>query len=187
MSYKYCNIYALSFYERMGRILCYYPDHPNAQSNGYVYRYRLVVENHLGRYLEKDEIVHHKDANSANDHISNLECSSLSEHASIHNESVKLGSVTCPICGKWFKLRNSRRSKYCSVKCADKGSEKITWPAQEELEKLVWEMSTVQLAKKLGVSDVAIAKRCKKYGIKKPPRGYWKKKEAGKTLIIMPP
>lgn len=32
------------------------------------------------------------------------------------------------------------------------------------------------LAKKFGVSDAAIAKQCKKLGIKKPPRGYWNDK-----------
>ena len=36
-------------------------------------------------------------------------------------------------------------------------------------------MSTVQVAKLLGVSDVAVAKRCKRLGVEKPPRGYWAK------------
>ncbi len=37
-----------------------------------------------------------------------------------------------------------------------------------------------QLAEQFGVSDVAISKWCKRYGIAKPPRGYWAKKAAGK-------
>lgn len=44
---------------------------------------------------------------------------------------------------------------------------------KEELEKLVWEKPTVEIAKMFNVSDVAISKRCKKFGIQKPPRGYW--------------
>lgn len=52
---------------------------------------------------------------------------------------------------------------------------KILWPSKENLEKLVWEKSTVQVAAELGVSDVAIAKKCKALGIEKPPRGYWAK------------
>lgn len=45
----------------------------------------------------------------------------------------------------------------------------------EELKKLVWEHPTTKVAEMLGVSDVAVAKRCKKFGIDKPPRGYWAK------------
>lgn len=55
------------------------------------------------------------------------------------------------------------------------------WPvSNEELAKLVWTMPTVEVAKLFGVSDVAIAKRCKKYGIPKPPKGFWAKVNAGK-------
>jgi hypothetical protein len=36
-------------------------------------------------------------------------------------------------------------------------------------------MPTSKLCKELGVSDVAIGKRCKLLGIDKPPRGYWQK------------
>jgi TyrR family helix-turn-helix protein len=56
---------------------------------------------------------------------------------------------------------------------------KITWPTSEELKKLVWEYPSSVLAEKLGVSDVAISKRCKRYGIDKPPRGYWRKMATG--------
>lgn len=52
---------------------------------------------------------------------------------------------------------------------------KIERPTKEELEKLLWEKPTSQLAKEFGVSDNAIAKWAKTYGITKPPRGYWNK------------
>lgn len=55
---------------------------------------------------------------------------------------------------------------------------KIKWPSIEEMQKLVWEKSTIVLAKELGVSDVAIAKFCKKHNITKPQRGYWAKQKA---------
>lgn len=48
-----------------------------------------------------------------------------------------------------------------------------------ELERLVWTKPTVLLAKELGVSDVAIAKRCKSLGISKPKPGFWAKVNAG--------
>jgi predicted transcriptional regulator of viral defense system len=47
---------------------------------------------------------------------------------------------------------------------------------REVLEKQVWSEPIRQLAKKYGVSDVAIHKHCKKMGIKLPGRGYWAKK-----------
>jgi len=46
---------------------------------------------------------------------------------------------------------------------------------REVLEKEVWSEPIRQLAKKYGVSDVAIHKHCKKMGIKLPGRGYWAK------------
>ena len=45
---------------------------------------------------------------------------------------------------------------------------------------MVWSMPTVKVATLFNVSDKAIEKRCKLLGIEKPPRGYWRKKQAGK-------
>lgn len=52
---------------------------------------------------------------------------------------------------------------------------KVVRPSKEELSKLLWEKPTSLLAKDFGVSDVAITKWAKSYGIEKPPRGYWAK------------
>jgi len=43
------------------------------------------------------------------------------------------------------------------------------------LAQLLWEKPTAQLAIDFGVSDNAIAKWAKSYGLNKPPRGYWAK------------
>lgn len=50
---------------------------------------------------------------------------------------------------------------------------KVVRPSKEELEKLLWEKPTSQIAIDFGVSDKAIEKWAKTYGIAKPPRGYW--------------
>lgn len=50
---------------------------------------------------------------------------------------------------------------------------------REELYKQVWSKPTIELAKEYGVSDVAIAKVCKKHNIPKPPLGYWAKIQHG--------
>lgn len=53
--------------------------------------------------------------------------------------------------------------------------------SREELYKLVWEAPRTTLAKKFGVSDVALGKICRAAGIPVPPQGYWAKKKAGKA------
>lgn len=64
---------------------------------------------------------------------------------------------------------------------ADEAETRIAWTAitAEELKSLVWSEPTQQLKERFGVSDVAIAKKCRKFGIDKPPRGYWNKVSAG--------
>lgn len=52
-------------------------------------------------------------------------------------------------------------------------------PDPEELGRLVWEKPVSKVGKHFGVSGNAVKKRCKKYGIETPGRGYWQKKRAG--------
>ena len=51
--------------------------------------------------------------------------------------------------------------------------------SREELFELVWTEPSTKLAKRFGISDVALAKICKKYDIPKPGLGYWRQKQAG--------
>lgn len=62
-----------------------------------------------------------------------------------------------------------------------KGSEVLI--KREELFELVWEKSMVQLAKEFGISDVGLAKICKRMEIPRPPVGYWAKISSGKKLL----
>lgn len=63
----------------------YAPDHPNPSWGGtHVYRYRLVMEKHLGRYLLPEEIIHHKNGNHSDDRVENLEVMSQSQHIKAH-------------------------------------------------------------------------------------------------------
>ncbi len=64
------------------------------------------------------------------------------------------------------------------------GARKVIRPTKEKLYEMLWEKPTSIVAKEFGVSDVAIAKWAKAYGIKKPPRGYWEKVYAGKAEYV---
>lgn len=78
-------------------------------------------------------------------------------------------------CGKHIAIV-SKNCKKCYNKYHRIGiREKIKWPTKEELEQILKITPCSVLAKKLGVSDNAIGRRCKILGIKKHPRGYWMK------------
>lgn len=55
-----------------------------------------------------------------------------------------------------------------------------------EMYELVWAEPMTQLAKEMGVSDVALHKICKRHNIPKPPRGYWAKLATGKVVKQTP-
>lgn len=66
-------------------ILIYMPNHPRKNNNGYVREHILVMEKKLGRFLTKQEVVHHLDCNPKNNDISNLYLfPNQSEHAKYH-------------------------------------------------------------------------------------------------------
>lgn len=60
---------------------------------------------------------------------------------------------------------------------------KINWPEKEELARLVWEKPLSRLGPDLGVSDNAIRKRCKLYGIPFPSQGYWLMNDINKARV----
>lgn len=57
---------------------------------------------------------------------------------------------------------------------------------REQRYELVWSEALVRLGKGLGISDVAIAKQCRKAGIPIPERGYWNKLQAGHAVARTP-
>jgi hypothetical protein len=82
----------------------------------------------------------------------------------------------CLHCGKPLTLPG--QDTYCSRKCSRLAARKVERPSKEDLQQLVWSKPTTQIAKDFGVSDKAVEKWCKAYGIEKPQRGYWAKKQA---------
>jgi len=85
----------------------------------------------------------------------------------------------------WYAGRRSKAAvRYAAEReerLANSASRTDKWSSltKEDLERLVWTKATRLVAKDYGVSDVAFAKRCRKEGVSKPPRGFWRKVEKG--------
>lgn len=81
-----------------GYVLIYSPSHPNSRKSGYVLEHRIIVENNINRYLEKHEIIHHKNKIVNDNRIENLENTSHSKHFTHHNTK-DLSGRKCSNCG----------------------------------------------------------------------------------------
>lgn len=174
--------------KKTGYMYCYNPDHCIANAAGKVLEHVYVMYKAIGRQLNPDECVHHIDRDRANNDLSNLRLMTIAEHALLHaieDRGFKLENRTCPFCSKIFECSAKSSQIYCQASCAAASRAKFS-VTREDLYILVWKMPTTQVAKILGVSDVAVAKRCKKLNVPKPPRGYWAKVQSGLSPEIPP-
>lgn len=108
------------------------PEHPNATKRGLVAVHRIVMENHLGRLLTKEEVVHHRNHDRHDNRIENLVLfPSSSSHNKMH--AIERGRamvlLRCPWCGKNFTLlkkntflikKNAMGCSCCSLSCMAK-------------------------------------------------------------------
>lgn len=76
------------------------------------------------------------------------------------NASRKINEKLCLFCNEKFKPKESK-IKYCSTECFTASRVKINWP--HDLPELVEKSSKRAIAKQLGVSDKAVAKRLKNH------------------------
>jgi uncharacterized C2H2 Zn-finger protein len=124
------------------------PGHPRATKNGYVLEHRVVLENHLGRLLSPDEVVHHKDGNKKDNRVENLEALG-GDHVRIHHHERgrKMVVLKCPECGEIFERRKGQTflqkgTAYtcCSARCRGKLSHNIQlYGRTAELERAISE------------------------------------------------
>ena len=171
-----------------GYFYLFWTSHPNASKGGKVFLHRYIAAVKRGSWLEKGEIVIFLDGDKKNLHTSNLKITTRKERGRVVNHLPR-GSprqnLVCTYCGESYTetYSHAERRKTCSPLCSQLSRRKFD-PDPAELEELVWEMPTTKVAKLFGVSDKAVSKRCKLYGIEKPPRGYWARVYAGQLPAL---
>jgi hypothetical protein len=73
---------------KAGYRFIYSPNHPKKNDTGYVREHILVMEKHIGRYLEDGEIIHHMNHDKQDNRIENLMIMSKSEHSKLHGKGL---------------------------------------------------------------------------------------------------
>jgi hypothetical protein len=97
----------------------------------------------------------------------------------------------CPVCRTSYKLSSSH-----VLRILDKYRQVLHNSAYrrlalqkfeidpEELHQLVWEIPIAEIANLYGVSKKVVEKRCRAFGIPKPPRGVWSNSESNIDLTL---
>lgn len=158
------------------------PEHPNARSNGTILEHRLMAEKKLGRILTKEECVHHIDGDRCNNSLDNLIVfKTNADHTAFHRgvQMVQDGDTwycpdkgyvhteLCPICcmnykdkqaGMCIECWNNLKNKY--IKNTD-----VKRPSREVLKEKIRTSNFLQIGKEYSVSDNAVRKWCKFYGL----------------------
>jgi hypothetical protein len=135
--------------DKHGYVLIHMPDHPHANSGGYMREHRVVMEKHLGRILLKSEVVHHKNDQPGDNSISNLEV--------FENNSSHLSGTLKRKCPKWSD-EGKRRIQQASV---------FLFPADIDLRELYLsqKMTPKQIGKIAGCSGPRVSKELLDQGI----------------------
>ena len=109
--------------EPNGYLYVYCPMHPRVISKKYIAEHVLIMESHVGRFMEKGELVHHKDGNKQNNNIQNLEIATSKCHVRWHGLCNGLTiDLFCSGCQKTFSRRKNQVKKnqrlyYCNRTC----------------------------------------------------------------------
>jgi len=116
-------------------------EHPLASSIGRVWYHRHVASLREGRW--------------------NLEIMSRSAHGKLH--CPPMYRIVCAQCGAAAEGRD--KSKYCSPKCAQLASRRTSRPSKDELRELIGSSTWTAVGKHYGVSDNAVRKWARSYGL----------------------
>lgn len=173
-------------------------NHHKAGNNGIIEIHYIIAEEILGRELKPEEVVHHIDENRENFNKNNLMIfDNVGSHTCYHdckryNTDMKLTRIAgiwhcesltkehhlgkyqntnmwiCPICSGPMKSKYANMCENCYLK-----QKAMNIPTKEEL---LAELSNFKSFKELGrkykVSDAAVRKWCKKYGLPYHSKSY---------------
>ena len=115
-----------------GYIYVYVPEHPYSSKEGYVMEHILVMEEAIGRYITRDESVHHKNKVRDDNRLENLELMTSKAHSAYHIK----------------ERHNNNQIKYHTVKVKNVTTGEVFNSCREG-------------AKKYGVAPTNISKACK--------------------------
>ena len=157
----------------------YLPSHLRAHQDGLVYVHILQAEKYLGRALKTEEVVHHIDGNKTNNAFTNLMVFATSNMHTKYHHHIDAGSdcilrridkvwycydvnpdvSVCLLCGR-EKDKKAVICKSCYIK-------KMTAhiPSRNTLIQDLLSLNFVSIGRKYGVSDNAVRKWCKNYGL----------------------
>jgi len=105
------------------------PEHPRCIKYGYVLEHRVIMENHLGRTLSANEVVHHINEDKKDNRLENLQVMTNEEHHVLHalQKGLVCVEMKCPYCNSLF-VREKRRTHLikktntqtcCSKRCGN--------------------------------------------------------------------
>lgn len=116
---RYLHLRGAGFREidRHGYIRVYAPAYPWPRKNSMVREHVAVMELHIGRRLKPDEVVHHRNHDTQDNRIENLELMARGEHARRHLDSDGRPRSN----GRWVRRATG-----------DKGNPMKDWPTVEQ-------------------------------------------------------
>lgn len=79
---------------------------------------KYLMSIHVGRWLTREEKVHHKNEDKLDDRIENYEIVTDAQHGARHTKGMKMADYICGFCGDEFTRRDDGKPhKHCSREC----------------------------------------------------------------------